>query len=98
MSIWRGDWTFPAYGVGLPGHFIVGLDDGRSAGILDPFHGGERLTVDDCALLVENTTGYGGPFQSAWLDPLPAADIWARLLNNLRAGYVQREQWPQASP
>jgi regulator of sirC expression with transglutaminase-like and TPR domain len=91
-----GRLEIPAYGVGLPGHFIVGLDDGRERWYLDPFHGGERLSVDDCALLVESTTGYGGPFQSAWLEPLPAADILARLLNNLRVGYVRREQWPQA--
>jgi hypothetical protein len=34
----------PAYGIGLPGHFVVGLGDPDSHPmVVDPFHGGRRL-------------------------------------------------------
>jgi regulator of sirC expression with transglutaminase-like and TPR domain len=86
----------PAYGVGLPGHFIVGVKEERTAWFFDPFHGGERLSVADCARLVRQTAGYEGAFDEAWLAPAAPMDILARLLNNLRIVYVQREAWSQA--
>jgi regulator of sirC expression with transglutaminase-like and TPR domain len=86
----------PAYGVGLPGHFIVGVREERTVWFFDPFHGGERLSVADCGRLVRQTAGYEGPFDEAWLAPAAPRDILARLLNNLRIVYVQREAWPQA--
>lgn len=87
----------PAYGVSLPGHFIVGLDDGRTRWFLDPFHGGGRLSTAECARLVEATTGFGGPFNPAWLAPAPAETILARLLNNLRIAYAGLGDWDAAA-
>lgn len=86
----------PAYGVGLPGHFIVGVRDATGSLYFDPFHGGARLTLADCLRLVQDTTGYDGPFHMDWLDPASPLDILARMLNNLRAVYVNRQAWPQA--
>lgn len=87
----------PAFGVGLPGHFIVGVRDGRDTWYLDPFHGGGRLSINDCARLVESTTGYSGSFQMEWLAPLPPRQILARMLHNLRVVYVQRRDWDHAA-
>ncbi len=86
----------PAYGIGLPGHFIVGLDDGRARWFLDPFHGGGRLSLNECARLVEGATGYDGPLNPAWLEPAAPEAILVRLLHNLRIGYVREGQWEQA--
>lgn len=86
----------PAFGVGLPGHFIVGVAGERETWYLDPFHGGGRLSSAECARLVERTTGYDGPFQTKWLAPVVPAAITARLLNNLRAQYARLEQWDYA--
>lgn len=61
--------NLPAHGVNLPGHFIVGLDSGDGMIYLDPFHGGQQLTLTDCARLVRQTTGYRGPLQPEWLTP-----------------------------
>lgn len=85
-----------AYGVGLPGHFIVAARDEGEAWFFDPFHGGERLTPADCMRLVRQTAGYDGPFEESWLGPAAPRDILARLLNNLRIIYVEQEAWPQA--
>jgi regulator of sirC expression with transglutaminase-like and TPR domain len=87
----------PAYGVGLPGHFIVAVADGEARHLLDPFHGGALLTREDAAALVRSATGYGGPFLSGWLSPVSTPQILARMLQNLRAAYVRQEAWSMAA-
>jgi regulator of sirC expression with transglutaminase-like and TPR domain len=86
----------PAYGIGMPGHFIVGVSAGSETWYLDPFDGGGRLSLNECARLVQITTGYSGPFQSQWLAPADARAIAVRLLNNLRAIYAQGSEWESA--
>ncbi len=86
----------PAYGIGLPGHFIVGVDHPTGQLLLDPFCGGAELSLQDCQRLVEETTGYQGPFQQAWLTQVTPRDILTRMLNNLRWIYIHRETWPEA--
>jgi regulator of sirC expression with transglutaminase-like and TPR domain len=86
----------PAFGVGLPGHFIVGVRDGAEAVYIDPFHGGPLVTEADCARLVEETTGHEGLFEEAWLEPLAPVHVLVRMLNNLRLIYVQKEAWAEA--
>ncbi len=86
----------PAFGVGLPGHFIVGVDVRDDTLYFDPFHGGGRLSAADCARLVELTVGYKGEFQPSWLTAVSPQDILNRMLNNLRLIYTQRHQWPEA--
>jgi len=83
----------PSYGVGLPGHFIVSVQDTKGEIYLDPFNGGKRLSVGDCAHLVQDTTGYEGAFNMDWLKPARASEILARMLNNLKIVYVQHENW-----
>lgn len=85
-----------AYGVGLPGHFIVGVREEGVAHYWDPFHGGGRLSMADCARLVEETTGYQGILPNMWFAPSPPASILGRMLNNLRLLYMNDKQWPQA--
>ncbi len=86
----------PAHGVGLPGHFIVAVPGEDAPVFLDPFHGGRRLSVDDCAELVRKSVGFDGEFDPGWLAPTPPRDIVARMLNNLRAFYMSVEDWPLA--
>ena len=86
----------PAFGVGLPGHFIVGVQVRGDTLYFDPFHGGGRLSAADCARLVELTVGYTGAFQAEWLTAVSPHDILARMLNNLRIIFTQQHQWPEA--
>jgi regulator of sirC expression with transglutaminase-like and TPR domain len=85
-----------AYGLSLPGHFIVGVRQGLVELLLDPFHDGRHLTLEDCERLVRQTTGLEGVLDPSWLRPATPRAILARMLNNLRVVYVQRERWPQA--
>jgi len=87
----------PAYGVGMPGHFIVTVRDRNRELFFDPFHGGGRLSETDCARLVQLTVGYQGAFRENWLSPLSPVEILARMLNNLRLVYWQQAMWPKAT-
>jgi regulator of sirC expression with transglutaminase-like and TPR domain len=89
----------PAYGVGLPGHFIVGINhpDGHQL-LIDPFNTGLRLTIIDCDRLVRESTGYQGVFQTKWLAAVSPIDLLARMLTNLCHAYIRQENWPKAIP
>ncbi len=86
----------PAFGVGLPGHFIVGVQAKEDILYFDPFHGGGRVSAADCARLVELTVGYKGMFQSEWLAAVSTQEILKRMLNNLRITFTQQKLWPEA--
>lgn len=89
--------NIPAYGVGMPGHFIVGLEDELGALWLDPFNEGVWLSEEDCKRLVQNTAGIEPHlFQQEWLEPTAVSDILIRMLNNLRLIYMQQQAWSTA--
>ena len=80
-----------AYGVGLPGHFVVGIGDPHtfdpglpdgSRVLVDPWSGGRLLPFDGARALVERT---GMPFRRDHLAPAPAVNIVERVLANVRA-------------
>jgi regulator of sirC expression with transglutaminase-like and TPR domain len=85
----------PAHGVGLPGHFIVSVPAEDAPLLLDPFHGGQALSLADCAELVRRSAGHQ-VFDPEWLAPTPQRDIVTRMLNNLRQFYISVEDWPLA--
>ncbi len=87
-----------AYGIGLPGHFIVGLYEKGQQILIDPFNAGQRLSVADCLRLVRDSTGFQGTFQKKWLSPVAPGDLLARMLTNLCNAYIQREDWQSAIP
>jgi regulator of sirC expression with transglutaminase-like and TPR domain len=86
----------PVKGVGMPGHFIVGVGDGEARLFLDSFNGGLVLSEAECAERVRMATGFAGPFNRDWLAPTLPRDIVARMLNNLRGVYIEMENWPLA--
>jgi len=83
-------------GVGLPGHFVAKVVEGGREVLFDPFHGGRRLTSDECAILVEQTTGV--PFQATpeALRPVPVGLIVLRMLSNLKGVYLRQGDYPRA--
>lgn len=84
----------PAHGVGLPGHFIVGIVDEMGLFWLDPFNEGVWLSEEDCRRLVTQTAGIEPHlFDEKWLHPTAVPDILSRMLNNLRLIYMQSQTW-----
>ncbi len=77
-------------GIGMPGHFLV-----RGGGeVRDPFHGGRALDHAACEALFRAIHGPTAPFTPAMLAPVGPRIILARMLANLRQGYVARRDAP----
>ena len=72
------------YGVGFPGHFLVGLDDadGRRF-VADPFHHGRVLSPDDCSALLRKAVPNALVSEDLF-QPAPVRAITWRMLTNLK--------------
>ena len=92
-------------GVNFPGHFLLraaedaaaGLDVGRPpVDIIDPFHGGARLSESDCRELLRQHIGDNAAFDEGLLRPATRQEIIVRMLVNLKRLYVRMRSFPQA--
>ncbi|MDX1388789.1 MAG: tetratricopeptide repeat protein [Acidobacteriota bacterium] len=87
---------YRARGVGLPGHFVVGLElDGRGH-LLDPFNGGALITEEDCRELVTRSTGKPHLYSPELLQGASTDAMLVRLLGNLKRVFLGREEWSRA--
>lgn len=73
------------HGVGMPGHFLVGLD-GTDV-FFDPFNGSDSLSVDDCRRLAEALFGPRFTWDDRYLTPCTKYEFLFRILNNLKVVY-----------
>ncbi|MYR45029.1 transglutaminase-like domain-containing protein [Streptomyces sp. SID5910] len=80
----------PVYGVGLPGHFVVGFGPEDERVLADPFDGGRVLSGNDAEVLVAGATGAG--LSPSMLEPAAPLDVVARILNNVRAWAAARPE------
>lgn len=82
------------HGVGLPGHFVVGLDE---LGLyLDPFNSGQLLSGADCRVLLRDMFGERLPWREEFLQPSSKHDILFRMLTNLRQIFIHRKDYARA--
>ena len=88
---------FTAFGVGLPGHYIVKVQFELNEVYVDPFHGGATLTIAEIAELVRQVSGSTTRLTSAHLRAWSGRETLQRVLGNLqsmwaRAGDGRRAQ------
>jgi regulator of sirC expression with transglutaminase-like and TPR domain len=95
-------------GINFPGHFLLRAPAMRSvqAGsparipheffIIDPFHGGARLSELDCRELLRQHVGDAAAFNEALLEPATRHEMVVRMLVNLKRLYVRMRSFPQA--
>jgi regulator of sirC expression with transglutaminase-like and TPR domain len=96
-------------GINFPGHFLLRApgprpsDAGTKAPtisedfqILDPFHGGARLSEVDCRELLRQHVGDAAAFDERLLQPATRHDMVVRMLVNLKRLYVRMRSFPQA--
>ena len=83
-------------GVGFPGHFLckITLDDGEL--VVDPFHQGQLLGLDEIKRRLAVAVGEGVKFDSRVLRAARPREILVRILQNLRAVYQERGDKPRA--
>jgi regulator of sirC expression with transglutaminase-like and TPR domain len=84
-------------GVGLPGHFVAKAIGDEGEILIDPYHGGRVLTSDDCENLVRQVTGLSFAASPLSLAALPSGLIVQRMLNNLKAIYLDQKDWGRAA-
>ena len=70
-----------AFGIDAPGHFLVGVPDGDSTLIVDPFGNGRLLSYEEFANLVHAYDEEADPYEI--LRPAPPAAWLERWLRNL---------------
>ncbi|HVF18953.1 MAG TPA: transglutaminase-like domain-containing protein [Mycobacteriales bacterium] len=75
----------PVHGLGLPGHFVVGVFGTASPVLLDPFDHGRVTAADELAARIEALTGPGTDVSADLLRPWDAVAILGRVLANIRA-------------
>lgn len=85
-----------ACGVGLPGHFIVRIEEQGRRLLIDPFHGGHIITIEDCRDLVVRTTGRASLFRKDSLDPATPRAMLTRLLLNLKRIHLAQGDYIKA--
>ena len=88
---------FPIQGVGLPGHFIIGVA-GLDDVYVDPFNCGDILNRKACMDRVRKLFGVDEEDSPELIARASNRQILARVLNNLKAIYVRRECYEKALP
>jgi regulator of sirC expression with transglutaminase-like and TPR domain len=79
------------HGVGVPGHFLAKYVSASGAEVfVDPFHGGEILSADECAARFRARNA-GRALERRWLEAVGARQILVRMLHNLRRIYGERK-------
>jgi regulator of sirC expression with transglutaminase-like and TPR domain len=84
------------HGVGLPGHFIVRVELPDGPWLLDPFHGGMRLSLDDCQRRVDRIFEGKLRMEPDMLAPCGPRAMLTRMLQNLKAIYVRAQDFVRA--
>lgn len=87
----------PLFGVGMPGHFLLkhyDVDGGQV--ILDPFHGGALLTLQECQQRLDQIYSGQMHLQSEFLSSVSRRRWLTRMLNNLKTIYLSGRNFRKA--
>jgi regulator of sirC expression with transglutaminase-like and TPR domain len=74
---------FRCYGIGLPGHFLAGLELNGELTLIDPFAGGRILTVDEAHQRMQEVAGPEIEWSDELLQPVSHRHWLTRMLQNL---------------
>jgi regulator of sirC expression with transglutaminase-like and TPR domain len=72
-----------AWGVGLPGHFLCGVDVDGCIMLVDPFAGGRIVTVDEAHRRMQEMLGPDVEWSDELLEPVSNRHWLTRMLQNL---------------
>lgn len=83
-------------GVSFPGHFLVKAADPEDELLVDPFHGGALLTVQDCQKRLDRVYGGKLRLEASMLAGVGPRLMLARMLRNLKTIYVRGDDHVRA--
>lgn len=72
-----------AWGVGLPGHFLCGIEVDSKIMLVDPFDGGRLITVDEAHARMQEMLGPDVEWSDELLQPVSNRHWLTRMLQNL---------------
>ena len=84
----------PSYGVGFPGHFLVGVESNPPI-YVDAFSA-VVMTAEDCQARLREIAGGDVKFDSAMLAPTSRGQILARVLRNLKQIHATASEYAEA--
>jgi regulator of sirC expression with transglutaminase-like and TPR domain len=80
---------FTAFGVGLPGHYIVKVQFELNEVYVDPFHNGTTLTMPEIGALLRQVTGGQGQLGREHLRAWNGRETLTRVLANLQSMWMR---------
>jgi regulator of sirC expression with transglutaminase-like and TPR domain len=83
-------------GIGFPGHFLCKVRLAEGELIVDPFHRGQLLGLEDLKRRLATAVGEQVKFDPRLLRAAKPRDILVRMLQNLRSVYQGRNDIPRA--
>jgi len=86
----------PVWGIGMPGHFIVGYGSVTDPIYIDVFDQGRILSEDDCLAICHIPLSDRLNFRNEFLKPATKKTILFRMLLNLKQIYVEQKDWESA--
>jgi len=88
--------SFPIFGVGMPGHFLVKYGDHTQEFFLDPFNGGQILSREDCERRFSEMFGNDQEFTERMLAVVSPRQMLFRMLNNLKTIYLKAQAFEKS--
>lgn len=82
-----------AYGIGFPGHFLVGIADGTQQRIFDPFNAAQELAQDELLARLRHhaAADVNENLLRKILQPISPRAILVRMLRNLKQIYMEKQ-------
>jgi regulator of sirC expression with transglutaminase-like and TPR domain len=80
---------FTAFGVGLPGHYIVKVQFELNEVYVDPFHDGTTLTMNEIGALLRQVSGGRAALGREHLRAWTGRETLARVLANLQSMWTR---------
>lgn len=83
-------------GINFPGHFLVRINDGINAAIVDPFHNGKKLEAFDLRGLIKIAIGLHAELKPKHYSTISNRDVLLRLQTNLKVRLIAQGEFDQA--
>ena len=85
--------NFPMVGVDMPAHFLIRPDLSDVEFLVDPFHEGEVMFVEDCQKRLEEIYEHPIDFDPGFLERSTPRRFLTRLLSNLKMIYLREGEF-----
>jgi len=83
----------PIVGVGFPGHFLSKYLTASGEILLDPYHRGARVSIQDCEEKLKAQFGEEAEFRPSYLAATTTKQTLTRMLNNLKGSFFRRKDF-----